>query len=150
MEGRNRTALHTTNLQTPYALTIDYATQTLYWADYALNKLESSNTDGSNRRLLTTNIRDPYFMTFFEGTLYWGDLSYNGIYSALSSSPSSVTSLLYIASDPYGIQVFDKDLQFEGSCASILIVIIVYLLFDNMQFLVPVLKTMATAVICVF
>lgn len=115
MEGSNRMALHTTNLQRPYALTIDYATQTLYWADYALNKLESSNADGSNRRLLTTNIRDPYAMIFFAGTLYWTDWSYNGIYSTLTTSPSSVTSLLYLGVDPYGIQVFDKDVQFEGN-----------------------------------
>lgn len=123
MEGRNRTALHTTNLHTPYALTIDYATQTLYWADYALNKLESSNADGSNRQLLTTNIRDPYAMTFFEGTLYWSDHSYNGIYSTLSSSPNRVTSLLSIGNDPYGIQVIDKDFQFEGNCVLISIIL---------------------------
>lgn len=114
MDGRNRTALHTTNLQTPYALTIDYATQTLYWSDYALNKLESSNTDGSNRRLLTTNIRDPYKMTFFDGVLYWSDWSYNGIYSTLTTSPSRVTSLLYLGVDPYGVQVIDRDMQLDG------------------------------------
>ena len=114
MEGYNRMALHTTNLQTPYALTIDYATQTLYWSDYALNKLESSNTDGSNRRQLTTNIRDPYSMVFFAGVLYWSDWSYNGIYSTLTTSPSSVTSLLYLGADPYGIQVIDRDVQFDG------------------------------------
>ena len=115
MDGHNRTALHTTNLQTPYALTIDYATQTLYWSDYALNKLESSSTDGSNRRLLTTNIRDPYKMTFFDGVLYWSDWSYNGIYSALTTSPSRVTSLLSLRGDTFGIEVIDKDIQFDGT-----------------------------------
>ena len=115
MEGSNRMALHTTNLQTPYALTIDYTTQTLYWADYALNKLESSNTDGSNRRLLTTNIRDPYAMTFFADVLYWSDWSYDGIYSTHTASPSRVTSLLNVGADPYGIQVIDRDIQFNGT-----------------------------------
>ena len=115
MEGSGRSAIIATNLQTPYGLTIDYETQTLYWADYALNKLESSNTDGSNRRLLTTNIQDPYAITFFAGKLYWTDWSYNGIYSTLTGSPSSVTSLLYLGVDPYGIQVMDKDIQFEGN-----------------------------------
>lgn len=115
MDGTNRTALHNTNLQTPYALAIDYATQTLYWSDYALNKLESSRTDGSNRRLLNTNLRDPYGMTFFNDNLYWTDWSYNGIYSTLSSIPSSITSLLYLSVDPYDIHVIDKGVQFEGT-----------------------------------
>ena len=114
MDGHGRTSLHTTNLQTPYALAIDYATQTLYWADYALNKLESSGTDGSNRRLLNSNLRDPYAMTFFAGKLYWTDSSYNGIYSALANSPSRVTPFLHLSADPYGIQVYDEGAQFEG------------------------------------
>ena len=115
MDGSRRMSLHTTNLNTPYALTIDYTTQTLYWADYALNKLESSQTDGSNRRLLNANLRDPYAMIFFAGTLYWTDLNYNGILSTLSNSPTSITSLLYLGVDPYGIQVYDEDVQFEGT-----------------------------------
>ena len=115
MDGKNRTPLHTTSLTTPYGLTIDYATQTLYWADYTLNKIESSNTDGSNRNLVTsTNIRDPYSITFFGGSLYWTDLSFNGIYSTLISSPNQVTSLLSLGVDPYGIKVIAEEVQFEG------------------------------------
>ena len=114
MDGSSRTALHTTNLETPYALAIDYATQTLYWSDYALNKLESSRTDGSNRRLLNSNLRDPYAMAFFAGKLYWTDFSYNGIYSTLTNSPTIITPLLFLNVDPYGIQVFDEAVQFEG------------------------------------
>ena len=114
MDGSSRTALHTTNLRTPYALAIDYTTQTLYWADYTLNKLESSNTDGSNRRLLNSNLRDPYAMTFFDGKLFWTDWRYNGIYSTLSSRPSGITSLLLLNVDPYGIHVIDEEVQFDG------------------------------------
>lgn len=120
MDGTGRTALHTTNLNAPYALAIDYITQTLYWADYNLNKLESSITDGSNRRLLNSNLRDPYAMTFFAGKLYWTDWSFNGIFSTLSNNPSSITSLLYLRVDPYGIQVFDEDVQFEGNVNGVL------------------------------
>ena len=115
MDGSSRMALHTTNLQTPYALTIDYATQTLYWMDYALNKLESSSTDGSNRRLLRSNLQNPYGMVFYVGKLYWTDWTYNGIYSTLSSNPSSITSLLPLSVDPYGIHVLDDIVQYEGS-----------------------------------
>ena len=118
MDGSGRMVIHSTNLQTPYALAIDYSTQTLYWADYALNKLETSGVDGSNRRLLNSNLRDPYSMVFFEGTLYWTDWAYNGIYSALTSSPTIVTSLLSIGNNPYGILVFDKNVQSEGNSSS--------------------------------
>ena len=114
MDGSARMNLHTTNLQTPYALAIDYENQTLYWSDYALNKLESSRTDGSNRRLLSTSLRDPYTMTFFAGRLFWTDWTYNGLYSTLSRLPSSITALLSLGVDPYGIQVIHEDVQLEG------------------------------------
>ena len=117
MDGNNHTVLHNTNLHTPYALTIDYDTQTLYWADFALNRLESSSIDGSNRTLLNSNLRDPYAMTFFDGMLYWTDWSYNGIYSTLTASPSNITSGLFLNADPFGIQVYDEVVQFEGVCA---------------------------------
>ena len=54
MDGELRTVLHNTNLESPYALTIDYDNQTLFWVDYSLNRLESSSVDGSERTLLTT------------------------------------------------------------------------------------------------
>ena len=114
MDGSNRTVLHDTNLHTPYALAIDYTTQTLYWADYALNTLESSNTDGSNRVLLNSNLRDPYAMAFFDGRLYWTDWSYNGIYSTTIDSPSNISSGLFLNADPFGILVYDEVIQSEG------------------------------------
>ena len=65
MDGSAREILHDTDLQYPYGITLDYKTQTLYWADYALNKLESSSSDGSGRIPLTTlNVQDPFGITF--------------------------------------------------------------------------------------
>lgn len=114
MDGSAHTSLHTTNLQTPYALAIDYATQTLFWADSTLNKLESSTTDGKKRRSLNTNLGDVYAMTFFDGTLYWNDVDNDGIYSTRSTAQSSITSILPLNVDSYGIQVVDEDQQIEG------------------------------------
>lgn len=109
MDGSNHTVLHNTSLNKPYALTIDYDTQTL------LNRLESSSTDGSNRMILNSNLRDPYAMTFFDGVIYWTDWSYNGIYSTLSDSPSNINSGLLLNADPFGILVYDEVVQFEGA-----------------------------------
>ncbi len=68
MDGTSRTILHSTDIYQAYGLTLDYTSQTLYWADYTLRRLESSSVDGSNRVLLTTmGIQSPYYMTFFAG-----------------------------------------------------------------------------------
>ena len=115
MNGASKTTLHSSNLAAPYALTIDYESQTLYWADYTLDKLESSNTDGSNRLLLTTNsIQSPYAMAFYDRQLYWTDWSLNGIYSTFLTSPSSVTTVYNSGSDPYGIRIIAEETQPEG------------------------------------
>lgn len=111
MDGTSRTVLHDTTLSTPYALTIDYATQTLFWADYSLNRLEKSNIDGSNRVLLTTNVRDPYSITFLDGNLYWTDLYYNRILTAPVSSPSSSSYVTSSLGNIYGIQAISEERQ---------------------------------------
>ena len=91
MDGGDRKVLHSTNLVWPNALTIDYATQTLYWMDADLNRLESSKTDGSGRTLLSTNgIYQPFSITFYEGDLFWSDWAINGILTASLSDPSIV------------------------------------------------------------
>ncbi len=78
MDGTAKTILHDTGLSKPYCLTLDYDTQVLYWADYTLNKIEKSNADGTNRQLVTTSlVYDAYSITFFNGRLYWTDLSYD-------------------------------------------------------------------------
>lgn len=120
MDGANRTELHSTNLQTPYALAIDYESQTLYWADYSLNRLESSNTDGSNRRLLTTtNIEGIHAMVFFAGNLYWTDWQFNGIHTTPSGAPNNATFLLNLGGDPYDIHILYDEQQPEGSIFNI-------------------------------
>ncbi len=50
--------------------------QTLYWVDASLDKVESAGYDGSNRQLLASSgpgVYHPFSITFFEGTLYWTD-----------------------------------------------------------------------------
>ena len=117
MDGTAHSILHSTSLSLPYSLTLDYDTQVLYWADYALNKIERSNADGSNRRLVTTSlVYDPYSITFFNERLYWTDFSSNRILSFPTTSSSSATTTYLSASlgDMPGIQVLAKERQPEG------------------------------------
>ena len=118
MDGTARMVLHSTTLRSPFAITVDYPTQTLYWLDYTLNRLESSRTDGSGRVLLTTNsIRSPIDVTFYDGYLFWTDQSYYRLLSTPVRNPSDVTFLTpqRCCNTLYGVQVISEDRQPSGN-----------------------------------
>ena len=119
MDGRNRSVIHNTNLVWPNGLTLDYSTQVLYWADANLDKIESSNVNGSNRRVLV-NIAGyhPFGITLFEDTLYFSDWIINGIRTTNKSGGQSVQTLYRTDCSlrPYGVQVFSEQRQPQGSC----------------------------------
>ena len=115
MDGNLRTVIHDIDVTSPSALTIDYDNQIIYWADYTLDRLECSNVDGSNRKLLTNqNIVSPFAMTFYSGVLYWTDTSRYSVYSVPVNSPDSVRSLRYVGNQLYGIHAVAKERQMEG------------------------------------
>ena len=116
MDGTSREVLHNTNLVWPTALTLDYDTQTLYWLDASLDKLESSHVNGSNRRLLlSTQIYHPLGITFYQSRLYWTDLYAQAVLSA-SINLSSTVSKVIRGHDviPRGICVVSSDKQPAG------------------------------------
>ena len=116
MDGSSRTVIHATNLTDPYGITLDIGTQTLYWTDYSHDVLESSSVDGTNRKILTSRmLLYPFYLSFYDGHLYWGDLSYNRILSTHISTPDNVVFIgSYSSYAYYGIQVISSDLQQEG------------------------------------
>lgn len=115
MDGTSRIAL-ITSLSTPYGLTLDADTQTLYWMDYSRNVLERASVDGSNRATLTSRmILDPYFLTYYDGNLYWGDWSYNRLLTTSISYPNNVAYFgSSVGSDVYGIHVISPEKQRDG------------------------------------
>ena len=120
MDGASRMVLHSTNLRDAYAITIDRENQLLYWADYTLNTIERSNTDGSNRVILTTSVRNPISIAIYNGRLYWGDAYFNQILSGPANSPGSGSYLGgSISYGVYGIEVISRDLQPLGRILSI-------------------------------
>ena len=98
MDGRARQILHNSQLVWPYGLTLDYQNQVLYWIDASLDKIESSNVDGTNRTLianfaLSSPNYHPLSMTFFNNILYWSDRGTDKIHSIFANG-TSLTSLL--------------------------------------------------------
>lgn len=115
MDGTSRTVLHRTDLFTVYGLTLDYENQILYWIDSSRDRIEKSFTNGSNRVLVASSgIADPFKLTFYDGRLYWTDLSQNSIYTLNISTPTIVTRLIGTGQDPYGIHVVTKERQPQG------------------------------------
>lgn len=116
MDGTAETILHNTNLSAPYCLALDYSSQTLYWADYSLNKIEKSSTDGSNRTLVTQSlVNDVYTITFFNGTLYWTDLSDDVIFTISMNSPNSTYLHAGVLGNIHGIKAVAIEQQPQGN-----------------------------------
>lgn len=116
MDGTSREVLHSTNLVWPTALTLDYDTQTLYWLDAFLDKLETSHVNGSNRRLLlSTQIYHPLGITFYQNRLYWTDWETKEVLSASINLPSTVSKVISGGGVyPRGICVVSSDKQPAG------------------------------------
>jgi len=116
MDGMATTALHTTSLTSAYGLAIDIDSQTLYWTDLSRNVIEKSNTDGTGRTtVLSRMLSDPYFITYYDGILYWTDWGYNRLLSTPLNSTSNVAYFgPSIGADAYGIQIITPDKQRQG------------------------------------
>ena len=115
MDGRARQILHNTQLIYPNGLTLDYQNQVLYWIDASLDKIESSNVDGTNRTLIVNFASSspnyhPYSMSFFNNILYWSDWGTDMIHS-ISANGTSLTSLLRGFSLSTGIEVVSESRQ---------------------------------------
>ncbi len=125
MDGTSRTLLHSSSLGSVRGITIDYDTQTLYWIDQSLRKIESSHVNGSNRVLMASGglINSPRDITFYNGYLYWTDSSYRRIISTPVSPPTNVIS--YVSGSYsyslYGIRTVYTDRQPDGTISKKLI-----------------------------
>ena len=120
MDGTSRRVLHATGSFDPYGLALDIDTQTLYWTEYytyySQMFLKRSSVDGTNRMTLTNRmISNPYFITYYDGRLYWGDWGYNRLLTTSVNSPNNVAYLgSSLGSDVYGIHVISPEKQRQG------------------------------------
>ena len=115
MDGRSRQIIHSSQLVWPNGLTLDYQNQVLYWIDGSLDKIESSNVDGTNRRLilslaLSSLNYQGFALSFFNNTLYWSDWGRDMVFSVFANG-TSITSLLQGFSIPTGIEVVSENRQ---------------------------------------
>ena len=81
MDGSERKTIVKNNLQNPSDLTVDVTTDQLYWSDKDLRKIESSNLNGNDRKILVSEkdanglVNFPVAIAVLGDFLYWADRS---------------------------------------------------------------------------
>ena len=119
MDGTARETLHSTSLVWPNDIAIDYESQTIYWVDAQLDKIESSHVDGSNRQLISEAfILHPFSISFHQGVLYWSDWSLNNVVYTQLPTEGRVEALVQgLRNNPMGVKVVALDAQPTGELA---------------------------------
>ena len=116
MDGTGRRSIVTGNLSWPNGLTIDQATNRLYWADAKLDTIEMSDLNGGNRQLILSSAAGihPFGLAFYENVLYWTDWNKKSIlrYNLTSGKQKTVVPDLQ---QPMDIHVYDPSLLYSGN-----------------------------------
>lgn len=115
MDGTSRFTLVENGLYWPNALAIDYHGNRLYWADASLNKIESCDLFGANRRIVYQgeNIQ-PFGLAFSEGYVYWSDTISQSIQKLNTKTGVSVQFVKHLSPRPYGVYMHDPGTYKKG------------------------------------
>lgn len=83
MDGSNMTRIltHENDLAWPNALTIDYFSDRIYWADAHLDYIASVDFEGHHKHTILSGEKVPHVfaITLFEDYIYWTDWNIKGI-----------------------------------------------------------------------
>ncbi|TRY92935.1 hypothetical protein DNTS_033821 [Danionella cerebrum] len=80
MDGTITSAIITSRLVWPHALTIDYTNNKIFFADAHLSFLDYADMDGENRhRAITGSLPHAFAVTLFEDLVYWTDWNTHNI-----------------------------------------------------------------------
>ncbi|KAJ8023914.1 Low-density lipoprotein receptor-related protein 4 [Holothuria leucospilota] len=95
-DGTGRRTLISTNIKWANGLTIDYSEERLYWADAHTGKVETSNFNGEQRRIVVANLNSTFGITMFNDMLFWTDRITDSIESALKRNGNRRTPPIII------------------------------------------------------
>ncbi|XP_041123031.1 low-density lipoprotein receptor-related protein 2 [Polyodon spathula] len=107
MDGTNKSAIITTKLEWPNALTIDYTSNKIFFADAHLNYLEYADMDGHNRHIaITGTLSHPFALTLFEDTVYWTDWNTKTVEKAHKYTGAGRVVMVNNTHSPHDIHVY--------------------------------------------
>ena len=115
MDGSSRRTIVTGNLGWPNGLTIDQTTRVLYWVDAKLDKIEASDLNGGNRRVIMLSPADihPFGLTVYKSILYWTDWNNKSI-SLFDLNSGNTEVIIQGLQQPMDIHLYDLSQQFSS------------------------------------
>lgn len=96
LDGTRREVIVTDENNWPTGITLDLASERLYWLGFKMHTISSCNFDGSKRTLILSSrkwISNAYAITMFQDSVYWSNYGQNAIIKANKLDGSSVTSV---------------------------------------------------------
>ncbi|XP_071451711.1 low-density lipoprotein receptor-related protein 2 [Hetaerina americana] len=125
MDGSNLTRILNWDdgIAWPNALTIDYFTDRIFWADAHLDYIAFADLNGKGvRRVITGPNAVPHVfaLTVFDDTIFWTDWNLKAISSANKFTGENLKVLRNTTHRPYDIQVFHplRQLPYNNPCGS--------------------------------
>ncbi|KAK7507961.1 hypothetical protein BaRGS_00000926, partial [Batillaria attramentaria] len=118
LDGSGRTVLVTKDLFWPNALTIDYPTKRLYFADARMDFIEFCMYDGSGRVKVFGNdhfLRHPHSLTIYEDWLYWSDRAASRVSRCKKFNCTDRSVVASSIARPLGIAAYNIVKQPSGS-----------------------------------
>ncbi len=122
MDGSEQKKLITTEVVWPNGIAVDETIQRIFWTDAKLDRIESSRTDGFDRRVLPVKVTHPYAIDVFENMVYWCDPIEHQVLSANKFTGKNHQVLIKTASSiPTGIHVHHplKQSSISNPCRSV-------------------------------
>lgn len=112
-DGTHKEVLVNSGIVWPNGLTLDYGDNMLYWADANTDKVEKSQLDGQNRRVLVdrTRVYHPYALTQFGDRVYWSDWQQHSIEHCKKDSGDDRVSIKGGMTRPTALHVYHPDRQ---------------------------------------
>lgn len=124
MDGSNLTRILTwkDDIAWPNALTIDYITERLFFADAHLDYIAFTDLEGHHRRIVLsgTSVPHVFALTVFDDHIYWTDWNLKTINRAEKFSGANLTVLRNTTHRPYDIHSYHplRQLPYNNPCAN--------------------------------
>ena len=125
MDGTNRTNIISTvngdKLAWPNALTVDYFSDKIWWADAHLDYIAHADFDGKNMKMVLEGAKVPHVfaLTIMDDYLYWTDWNLKAIMTAHKFTGKGYMTLRNTTHRPYDIHVYHpkRQVAYANPCA---------------------------------